>query len=332
MSISESHFDNEREIQDWVESNFSAFLPSTYRVKGCQVTTVSGKHGVPDGFAFDFINREWYVIEYELLSHGVWPHIAEQIVRFVVALQNPATRRKIRDHLFDRLIAENLLAETAIHLRTTVERLLQQLELFIEGSNPQVLIFIDETNQDLKDLAHAVAAQTQIFRIQKFQVNGNAEYYSPDRHIPVITTEPSDDVEVGNSDFEIVELLGGGVLETSNRRFKCYRLTDGSLVHIKRSKFHEENNYYWYGVGASAYAYCQEYGVNHIVFVMGKEGFLRVPCDIVREFVPHTGASKNSDGSLRHYHCLVSPGPKPELYSSNEAPRFQLAEYYHAFD
>jgi len=100
MAIIQADFDNEAELQTWVEGNLSQFLPGVFAISGCRVTTVSGKHGVPDGFAFCFTQRQWYVIENDLLAHGVWPHIAEQITRFVVALQNPATRRKIRDHLF----------------------------------------------------------------------------------------------------------------------------------------------------------------------------------------------------------------------------------------
>jgi hypothetical protein len=35
---------------------------------------------------------------------------------------------------------------------------------------------------------------------------------------------------------------------------------------------------------------------------------------------------------IRHFHCLISPPPKPELYWSNDVPRFDLSEYYHEFD
>ena len=93
------------------------------------------------------------MIESELISHGVWPHIAEQITRFIVALQNPSTKRIIRDHVFEYIISEELIGESCTALNTTRERLLQQIELFIEGIDPQVVIFIDETNQDLYDIA-----------------------------------------------------------------------------------------------------------------------------------------------------------------------------------
>ena len=97
LMINESSYNSEKELQDWVFFNINTFMPAGNLLNGFQITTASGKNGVPDGFAFDFENKEWYLIECELLSHGVWPHIAEQITRFVVAAKNPDTLRKIRD-------------------------------------------------------------------------------------------------------------------------------------------------------------------------------------------------------------------------------------------
>jgi hypothetical protein len=241
------------------------------------------------------------------------------------------SRRRIRDRLFDALEAEQHLDGVATQLGTSRDRLLQQLELFIEGVEPQVLIFIDDTNQDLRDLAHALAVPTRIFRIQKFLVNGRPEFHSPDHNVPAIVTEPAPVAPSDETEFDVVEILGGGRVEASVGRFKCYRMADGSVIHMKRSKFHEEYRYYWYGISTRAWEYCRQYSVSHVVFVMGNEGFARVPASIVAEFLNGTGVTRNEDGSARHYHCLISPGPTPELYWSNEAPRFSLADYYQAF-
>lgn len=331
MSIVQTPFTDERELQQWTTENLDSFVPDAFHVPGCQVTTITGKSGVPDGFAFSFRNREWYVIENELLNHGVWPHIAEQVVRFVVALQNPASRRRIRDRLFDALEAAHKVEGVAAQLGASRDRLLQQLELFIEGVDPQVLIFIDDTNQDLRDLAHALAVPTRIFRIQKFLVNGRPEFHSPDHNLPAIVAEPATVAPSDETEFDVVEILGGGKVEASVGRFKCYRMTDGSIIHVKRSKFHAEDKYYWYAISTVAWESCRQYTVSHVVFVMGDEGFAKVPVSIVAEFLKGAGVSRNQDGSVRHYHCLISQGPKPELYWSNEVPRFSLAEYYQPF-
>src|SRR5438132_278474 len=105
MPISEAVFDDERELQDWAVKNASDFLGECVQLNGFLITTPSGQGGVPDGFAFNFDQSAWYLIECELLNHGVWPHIAEQITRFAVALKNPRTLRNIRDKLFEYVIS-----------------------------------------------------------------------------------------------------------------------------------------------------------------------------------------------------------------------------------
>lgn len=201
MPMTEASFDSEQELQDWVYANIDSFLPSCYLVPGFQITTISGKNGVSDGFAFNLDAREWYVIECELLRHGVWPHIAEQITRFVVALQNPDTLRKIRERLFEYVLGEEHMDSAAASLDTT-----------------------------------------------------------------------------------------------------------------------------------PALRYIREYGVTHVVFVMADPGFVKVPMPVIDEFLEHTNTSSNPDGTVRHYHCLISPGPEPELFWSNDRPKYPLAEHFQPFD
>lgn len=80
MAMIEAPFDTEKELGDWVRDNLDLFIPGAINIPGHQVSTTTGKRGVPDGFAFNLREKEWFVIEDDLLAHGVWTHIAEQIV------------------------------------------------------------------------------------------------------------------------------------------------------------------------------------------------------------------------------------------------------------
>lgn len=328
--INEANYNSEQELQDWVFSNINDFLPGSHLIKGFKISTISGKSGVPDGFSFDFENREWFLIECELLEHKVWPHIAEQITRFVVALQNTDTLRKVRESLFEHLVGEQKIDTACISLQSTRERLHQQIEIFIEGVEPTLVIFIDETNRDLEDMAQALNIPTKIFRIKKFIVNEKAEYYSPDRQEPVLVSEPKE--TEASAEYDIIELLGGGKLESSTGRFKCYRLNDETIVYIKKSKYYEKNDYYWYAITPKSLEYIREFGITHVVFIMGEFGFAKVPLSIVNEFLNDTGISKNTDGSIKHYHLLISHGPEPEMYWSNERPKYSLSDCFQTFE
>lgn len=331
MAIVECPFESESELEGWAIQNLTQFLGRCTILGKIQIVTPAGKLSIPDGFAFNFTTREWFVIEAELLVHGVWPHIAEQITRFVVALQNPDTLRKIRDRLFEQLLASGDAVRVSETLGIGVDRLLQKIELFVEAIQPSIVIFIDDANQDLTDFAHALDIPTKIFRIRKFLVDGRAEYYSPDRSAPILETLPESKASEGNQDVDVIEQLGGGVLVSGQGRFKCYRLDDGRVVHIKRSKFHEKNSYYWYGINSNSLEQAYEMGVTDFIFVMGIWGFVVVPIDVVKQFCQSTKVSRNSDGSIRHYHVLISQEPEPELFFSSDVPRIDLSAGAHQF-
>ena len=330
MAITESNYNSEKALQDWVFSNINTFIPAGNLLNSFQITTASGKNGVPDGFAFDFENKEWYLIECELLSHGVWPHIAEQKTRFVVATKNPDTLRKIRDRLFEHLVNEKITDKACAALNTTLERLHQQIEIFIEGVQPALVVFIDETNRDLNDMMQALDIPTKVFRIKKFMVNNAPEYYSPDKNEPALETDPGD--KGSAKEYDIIEILGGGKIETTTGRFKCYKLDEGPVVYVKKSKYYDTNDYYWYAITPQSLKYIEEYNVSYVVFVMGEFGFAKVPVPIVSEFLKNTGDTKKADGSVKHYHLLISHDPEPELYWSNDRPKFSLGEYFQPFE
>jgi hypothetical protein len=332
MAIAEAQFADEAELQSWAETNISTFLGNCVYLKGFMVRTASGKGGVPEGLAFDFEQREWYLVEYELLRHGVWPHIAEQITRFVVAMQNPASLREIRNRLFEYLITANLATAVARQLQIAPERLLQQVELFIEGVKPTIVIIIDDTNQDLNDFAHALDAPTQIFRVRKFVVNGQAEYYSPDSNLPALQTTPDDQQGADVQAYDVIEILGGGTAVLNLGRLKTYQLTDGRVIHVKKSKYHERSDDYWYGINPSSMDRMVQGGVTHIVFVMGDHGFATVPIHKVQEYLQTAGVTKNTDGSIRHYHVLIANEPDPAMYTSLDTPRVRLGEYFRTFE
>lgn len=162
-------------------------------------------------------------------------------------------------------------------------------------------------------------------------MNEQPEYHSPDKNIPIIVTDPGEEGNLQQTEYDIVERLGGGKLEASSGRFKCYKLNDGQIIHIKRSKFHPAKNYYWYGISTAALNYMNQFGVTDVIFIMGDEGYVKVSLQIVKDFIKNTTVSRNPDGTIRHYHCLISPGPEPDLFWSEEVPKFSLVDYYSTF-
>lgn len=324
--LTESSFESEKELEQWVLLHLQEFLGECVCLGGFVITTTSGKRGIPDAFAFNFEREEWFVIECELLRHGVWPHIAEQVTRFIVALENDDTRRVIRNQLFEHILRSGRQLEVSEQFGIPSERLLQELETFVEGIQPNVAIFIDDTDQDLTDFSQAINVPVEIYRIKKFLVDGRVECYSPDRTTPAITTLPTDRAAKGTQDYDVLGQLGGGQLLSTNSRVRCYRLQDGRVVHIRRSKYYPRNRSYWYGLNPNTIEVLQSVGVTHVVFVLGDWGLAVVPLKTVLDYCKITRATMNADGSVRHYHVLISQEPDAEMYWSKDTPRFDLRD------
>lgn len=330
MAISESSFDNESELEKWVYGNSPTFFGDCILLKGFRITTPSGKHGIPDGFAFNFAQRSWWIIECELLSHGVWPHIAEQITRFVVASRSTASHRQVRDKLFEAILAQNKQDAVVGALETTTHRLLQQIELFIEGVAPSLALFIDDSNQDLLDFCDALDISAEIYRVKKFMVNGRLEYYSPDRNAPAATFDPEETRQEGSKIFDVVNLLGGG--EVVSSKFRCYRLADGRVVKIQYSKLHERRQAYWYGISPHSHEQAKVLGVTDFIFLMGGEGFVPLSVSTVDEFLKTAYATNNPDGTIRHYHMHLSQPPEVLLKGYSNAPDLDVSDSFQTLD
>jgi hypothetical protein len=329
MAITDATFDNEQELQTWAFSNSGTFFGKSTLISGFRITTPTGKSGVPDGFAFNFAQRRWWLVECELLTHGVWPHIAEQVTRFVVAIRNPATLRQVRDKVFEALVSTNSEAAVSEALGTIPTRLLQQLELFVESVSPSLAVFIDDTNQDLEDFCTALDITSEIYRVRKFIVNGQAEYYSPDRNQPAIVSDVEADKKGGSALFEAIERLGGGELVSSKN--KCYRLQDGRIVKVQSSKLYENKQLFWYGVNPPSYGQAKSLGCSAVVFVMIGEGFVVLPLSILDDYFKTTWTSENPDGTVRHYHVQIAPPPKVVLIGARDCPDMDVTKYFQAF-
>jgi hypothetical protein len=330
MPITDAPFDNEKELESWVYQSIETFSPGCVLLPGFRITTPSGKHGVPDGFVFNFQLRSWWIVECELLRHGVWPHIAEQLTRFVVAGQNPATLRQIRDRLFEEVMNRGLSDQASTLLETDSTRLFQKLELFVEGVQPSIAVFIDDTNQDLTDFCNALDVPTEIYRVNKFLVDGRPEYYSPDKSEPVIATLPSETTGTSSAVYDAIERLGGG--EVVNGRSNIYKLTDGRVVKVQYSKFYDSHHTYWFGISPRPYQTARDLGISDFVFVLGDEGFVVVSTSKVDSYLESAYQTKNPDGSIRHFHMYISPAPDVYLKAFNTGEDIDVREHFESWN
>ena len=137
MAISKENFNKETELHNWVEKNTNQFFGNDiiYLTGNFLINTKRNKGAKPDGFVLDLKNYSWTVIESELLSHGVWDHIAEQIIRFIVAAKSDSAKRKIRGYFFDELEKRGEIKKVATSLNVSETRVVQKIENILETTS-----------------------------------------------------------------------------------------------------------------------------------------------------------------------------------------------------
>lgn len=132
---------------------------------------------------------------------------------------------------------------------------------------------------------------------------------------------------------EDVALLIAGVLDHFGGEAKrvgspprvFYHTADGKVIIIKHSKRHP--SYFWYGFHASLLTDLTTYTATHVVLILVPDSFVAVPVQVTRDYLADAGTSPKADGSVRHYHILVSTDPKPELFHHGKPNRIPLKEY-----
>src|SRR5262249_42188204 len=104
----ETGFLDESELETVVEKYAKLLFgnDTIYLSKKMLVKTTDGRGTIPDAFVIDYENEEWYLVEVELIAHGVWRHIVPQITGQIVACLNQDMRNLITDRVLEHVASD----------------------------------------------------------------------------------------------------------------------------------------------------------------------------------------------------------------------------------
>jgi len=333
MAIEKKSFDNELELDIWVQNNFTQFFGDVIYIPGnFFINTKRNKGSKPDGFILDLKNNSWSIVEVELLKHGVWDHIAEQIIRFIVAVNNSVSQRKIRDLFFSEIEKRGLIKNLVIKLNELESRIIQRIETIVESQLPDIVLFIDELNEDLEDMVEALNATVRVYQVQKYLVNGSIEYLAPQGNKTIIETTVEEVKDTQGRILNTLDLLGGGKHVSTSGNIKFYSLGNGDLFSIKYSKRYDTDVPFWYGITPSALEKYRNSKIKYLVFILGEDGLIRLPFGILEEYLQNANTTNNSDGSIKHYHVFIKVDPIKCLYINQVKKQWNLEEYYYEYE
>jgi hypothetical protein len=128
---------------------------------------------------------------------------------------------------------------------------------------------------------------------------------------------------------KVLDVLDGQFERVPKVRYQIYKFQDGRIVNVKYSRPYKD--YYWFGVHASLWDGCLKAGMTHMVFILGQYGYVTVPTAMLNDYLAQAGTSPKPDGTVRHYHILISKEPKVELFHYGKSARIPLKPYVSCF-
>jgi len=210
-------FLDEAELEAVLLENYEyIFGPDSILLPKKLIKSPDGSGTIPDAFAIDLLQRKWYLVEAELLSHGVWAHIAPQVAKQIVASMQPATKP-----LLEQLVVDLYKADEAVRVKFD-EHGIQEIDVRsvvgqIFSAPPVVAIPIDFISRDLRLWADQQRAEVRLWEIRKlvdFDDQSKIAYEIPDEFTPSVDTAPENEdkskytvYEVSLSDLIEADLL-----------------------------------------------------------------------------------------------------------------------------
>ncbi|WP_144561561.1 HNH endonuclease [Bacillus mycoides] len=131
----------------------------------------------------------------------------------------------------------------------------------------------------------------------------------------------------GISDLNALEILGGYKKSEKVNKISFYYLENNEKLVVKYSKLHDNGVLYWFGVTPNAIALYKSKKISHIVLILGYEGIVKLPIEILYKYIPKANVTNNKEnGEVKRYHITISFNSELLLY--NSVDKFVLGDYY----
>lgn len=260
-------FENEVELERVVLENYEdIFGPDSLLLPKKLIKSADGAGTVPDAFAIDLLQRRWYIVEAELLGHGVWRHIAPQVAKQLAAATQLSTRRQLlktvltlykSDPRTRSLFAESEIAE--VDVGSVVTAILEE--------EPTVAVPIDAISRDLRLWAEQLKVDVRLWTIRKLVDSDDSStviYEIPDDFAPSLDISHGDETASGKTVYNVAvsDLIETGLLSVGQTLFMDYKPHGGDSHHFEAT-LEEDGSISVLGERFSSLSYAALHAMKH---------------------------------------------------------------------
>ena len=142
------NYNSENELENMVFEHYKEiFGDNTILFNKSKIRTVANVGTIPDAFVVDLKNKKWYIVEVELKDHDIYGHVNSQIMRFLDAIDNPITKRKLSDKFYNEV--KNEPFKEALFKTNNIKEVYKHISDIID-TTPSIVIIIDEINNKVE--------------------------------------------------------------------------------------------------------------------------------------------------------------------------------------
>jgi len=223
-------FESEAELENVVVQNYEyIFGPSSIYLPKGKIFTSDGAATIPDGFAFDVANKQWFIVEAELAKHSVWSHIAPQVAKQITAALKPESKQ----YLIERIVA--LVRDDEAVRRKFEEEDIEQIDIRkvlaeILATQPLLGMPIDAVSTDLREWAStSVKLETKLWIVRKhidLENPKNIIYELPEEYRPAFDSHEEEAANSGgikSYDVTLQDLLQANILKVGSKLLMSYK-------------------------------------------------------------------------------------------------------------
>ena len=206
------------------------FGPSSIYLPKGKISTPDGAATIPDGFAFDVANKQWFIVEAELAKHSVWSHIAPQVAKQITAALKPESKR----YLIERIIA--LVRDDEAIRQKFDEEDIEPIDIRkvldeILATQPLLGMPIDAVSADLREWAStSVKLETKLWIVRKhidLENPQNIIYELPEEYRPAFDSHDEEEAAstggVKFYDITLQDLLQAEILKAGSKLLMSYK-------------------------------------------------------------------------------------------------------------
>jgi hypothetical protein len=224
-------FESEEELENVVVQNYEyIFGPSSIYLPKGKISTPDGAATIPDGFAFDVANKQWFIVEAELAKHSVWSHIAPQVAKQITAALKPESKR----YLIERIVA--LVRDDDAIRRKFEEKDIEPIDIRkvldeILATQPLLGMPIDAVSADLREWAStSVKLETKLWIVRKhvdLENPSNIIYELPEEYRPAFDSHEEEEAASSGGmkfyDVTLQDLLQAHILKIGSKLLMSYK-------------------------------------------------------------------------------------------------------------